>query len=275
MIEIVETRPLVFDDGSFLPAASGIASRRGDDWVICDERPLVARIPAGGPLEPVSLSDERLPEDPLERKAVKPDLEAIALMPEGDLLVLGSGSTERRERGWLLPATGGPPWEISLAALYAELRRELADLNIEGAACLGGVLWLAQRGNGADGLNALVETSYAGGDLFQLRGVRPVGLPHVDGVPLTLTDLSPGPDGTLFFTAVAEDVASTYLDGPCVGAAVGIVDPARGEVERLEMLTEPLKVEGISQPPDRPGELSLVVDPDDPTRPGLLVRARW
>jgi hypothetical protein len=267
MLEVRGSRELLFDDGTFLTAASGIVSYPDADWVISDEWPVVGHFRWNVEHIPVLLSDEQMPADPLERKAVKPDCEAIARLPGGALLVLGSGSTPRRERGWILGA--GPPEEISLSGLYAQLRRDLADLNIEGATLAARTLWLAQRGNGAAGINALVEIVMRGG--FELRGVREVRLPEVAGVPLSLTDVAPWRDDQLLFTAVAEQTNSTYLDGECVGAAVGILVPRTGEVLALELLPEPWKVEGVSYE----GGLRMVVDPDDPTRPGLLLEAAW
>jgi hypothetical protein len=270
-------------------AASGLVRRGQRLYVVSDDELALAAFDAAklGPGRLVPLDDELLPADPTRRKAVKPDLEALAGLPprdgwpDGALLTIGSGATERRERGWLWPLDGdeltGVPVEVSLSELYKALRRDVDDLNVEGLAVAAGSLWLAQRGNGADGANLLVElaleeslaalegsSALAPAAVGALRGCE---LGSVEGVPLTFSDLAPLEDGRLLFCAVAEDTDSTYYDGPCVGAAVGTLYP-HGEVERLHVLPEPHKVEGVT-----PGEgdaLLLVADPDDPAVPSPL-----
>ena len=278
-------------------AASGLVALGARLYVVFDDEPGLGVFgrddPAHGRLLPLGGID--LSDDPAERKAAKPDLESLALLPasaawpDGALLALGSGSTDRRERGWLWPLAGeeaaAGTVELSLSALYDVLRRELADLNVEGAAVAGDRLWLAQRGNGPAGENALVELDLAAAlerltrdrelTAETLRGIHRHELGEVHGVELAFSDLSPLPDGRLAFSAAAEAGASTYHDGPCVGAAVGVVDPG-SEPARLVALSEPWKVEGLDVTRASEGtlELLLVADPDDPDRPSPVFAAR-
>jgi hypothetical protein len=254
---------------------------------VADDAPAIAmfvadRPPVAGKL--IVLDEEPLPVDPAERKAVKPDLESLCLLPDEVLFTLGSGATERRDRGWLLPLAGGAPAEVSLRDLYAALRAVLPDLNIEGAAIARERLWLAQRGNGHDGENVLIELDLAAarGDLRAHRRIDPAAiltlgrhdLGDAEGVPLTFSDLCPLPDGRLVFCAVAETGESTYLDGECVGAALGVLG-ADG-VQSLHPLAEPFKIEGASLAASGSAgvELLLVTDADDPDRPALLLAGR-
>ena len=98
--------------------------------------------PAPGRL--VRLFEGSLPAEKKARKAAKPDLEALALLPamadfaQGALLALGSGSTPDRQRGVLLGLTEqAAPRLIDLAPLYRPLHAQFADLNIEGGFLLG------------------------------------------------------------------------------------------------------------------------------------------
>jgi hypothetical protein len=250
-------------------------------YVVADDEPAIAvfeldqRSLRG---ELVRLDEGEMPLDHEERKAVKPDLESLCLLPDDGLLTLGSGATERRERGWLL-APGGEPAEISLTRLYAALRDELEDLNVEGAAVARDRLWLAQRGNGKDGQNALVELNLevVRAGLHEQRLIDPAAiesisrheLGEVEGVPLSFSDLCPLPDGRLLFCAVAEAGESTYLDGDCLGAALGVLDA--GGVGRVEPLAEPYKIEGVSLA--AAGGLMLVADDDDPATAAPLLAA--
>jgi hypothetical protein len=266
-----------------LSAASGVVRLGETLFVVADDEAAIAlfdldRRPLTGGLIP--LYDAELPVEPEERKAAKPDLESLCLLPGETLFTLGSGATERRERGWLLPRSG-EPWEVSLGRLYAALREELADLNIEGAAVARERLWLAQRGNGKHGENAIVELDLEAAltGLREQRAIDPATildvsrheLGDVEGVPLTFSDLCPLPDGRLLFCAVAEAGESTYLDGECLGAALGLVDA--GGVRRLEPLAEPYKIEGVSLADGL--DLLLVADADDPDRPAPLLAASF
>jgi hypothetical protein len=255
----------------------------GTLYVVADDEPAIAvfdadRRPLAGELVP--LDEAELPLDHAERKAAKPDLESLCLLPDGVLLTLGSGATERRERGWTWSPGGGRPREVSLADLYAALRTELTDLNIEGAAVARERLWLAQRGNGSRGANALVELDLPAA-LEGLRsraalppdavlGLQRHELGEVDGIELSFSDLCPLPDDRLIFCAVAEAGESTYLDGECVGAALGVLGD--GGVQALEPLAEPYKVEGVSLA-GAGGELLLVADGDDPGDAAPLLAA--
>jgi hypothetical protein len=265
-----------------ISAASGLVRVGERLYVVADDEPAMAvydleRERLVGELVPLDQSELPLGHD--ERKAAKPDLESLCLLPDEVLFTLGSGATERRERGWLLPVRGGEPSEVSLGDLYTSLRRELADLNIEGAAVTRGRLWLAQRGNGRDGENALIELDlddaltslreHRAIDPGAVRDISRHDLGDVEGVPLTFSDLCPLPDGLLLFCAVAEAGESTYLDGECVGAALGLLDA--GGVKRLERLAEPHKVEGVSVAAGL--DLLLVADGDDPATAAPLLAA--
>ena len=281
----------------YIGTASGLVGRGGRLYVVADDEAAIGvfdRGGGGGRLP--ALDREVLPLEPARRKAQKPDLESLAALPPGPdwpgggLLTLGSGATARRERGWLWPLDGdelsGDPLELTLSSLYEALRSELANLNIEGAAVVEDRLWLAQRGNGAEGYNALVELSLE--DVARsiaadatiapsaVRGFRRIELGSVDGVEITFSDLAPLGTHSLVFCAIAEAVESTYLDGPCVGSAVGVLDPASGEPIALEHMPEPLKIEGVTvtSADDNELELLLVADADTMDEPSPLLAAR-
>jgi len=277
MLEVREVGRLLLEAPSqpgrpaHLAAASGLVAEGGRLYVVADDEVGLAIFddPARpGRLAPFEPSD--LPLDHDERKAAKPDLEALARLPGGALLALGSGATERRERGWTWRA--GSATELSLTGLYRRLRKHVAELNIEGAAVAGDRLWLAQRGNGAEGENVLVELDLARGLTPEaILSLVPYELGDAGGGPLTFSDLAPLPDGTLVFCAVAEDSGSTYHDGPCVGAGVGVLDPAAHRVTAFERLALPYKIEGVTPAPG--GGLLLVADGDDVEQPAPLLHA--
>lgn len=85
-------------------------------------------------------------------KALKMDLEASVVLPDGRLIALGSGSSPARERV-VAVAPDEQVTAIDGTDLYAGLRRYVefsgSELNVEGAVALGDELLLFQRGNGA------------------------------------------------------------------------------------------------------------------------------
>lgn len=236
-----------------------------------------------------------LPNEAAARKARKPDLEALVRLPPfpgyiaGALFALASGSRPNRQTGALLGLddTGGligAARPVDLSALYAPLQRRFPALNIEGAVVCDRQLVLLQRASGEHPENALIRFPLA--DLVQaLCATDALRLPElpveavtidlgrIDGVPLGFTDAAALGDGRLVFIAVAESVDDTYHDGPCVGAAIGVLD-RDGHVQLLESVEPVRKIEGIDL--RREGallKLLLVSDADDRSRPGALFGA--
>lgn len=263
-------------------AASGLVRLGAASYVIADDELSLVVLPDDGPDGAVRLLPGALPEAPSERKRHKPDLEALCRWPAGGdaLLALGSGSTAARHRGCLvipvpedMSKTTVEP--IDLSPLHAHLAAHLPALNLEGAAAIGDVLYLVQRGNGRGNRSALVELDAAAvaraladrapwtGDL--VRAIHPIDLPERAGAPLAFTDISPLPDGSLVFVAAAEDTPDTYQDGLLTGVAVGRLAPDRALQWLVDLPADQLlKFEGIDAELAGPVlRLRLVADPDD------------
>ncbi len=229
-----------------------------------------------------------LPVDKARRKKLKPDLEALVLLPAqagsapGVLLALGSGSRPNRERGFVLDLDGdgrlhGEARLVELASLYQPLRSTFADLNIEGAFVAGERFHLLQRGNKGAGRNAAIEYSLAEiqdwvagarPDAPAAIGVEQFSLGAVGGIPLGFTDGTALPGGGWVFSAVAEDTHDSYQDGRCAASAIGWVD-ANDRLQHLEPIAGAPKVEGIALAGD--GHLLIVTDSDDPAVPSQLL----
>ena len=155
-----------------MAGASGVV-RRGDfAYVVADDELNLGVFQISGtePGDSRAVFEGSLPDDESERKSAKPDLEALTALPPfgetpyGGLLGLGSGSDDEgnRDRGffWAFGADGsldGEPTVIDLSPIYGALREKLGGLNIEGAAVLGGELWLFHRGNEGDAGNVVAE----------------------------------------------------------------------------------------------------------------------
>lgn len=269
-------------------AASGIVATEQWIYVVVDDEVALGVFPRqGGPGRLLPLFGEVLPNDPKQRKAAKPDLEALCVLPahdgapHGALLASGSGSTERRTRGarWPLDRAGelhGDPEVVALDELFAAVAPQVGELNIEGATVDGETLVLAQRGNGAEGVNAVVRVELSGvlealaagrapsGDL--IRAIERVELPEVGGVPASFTDLAALGDGRILYAACGEDTDDPVVDGDFTGALVGVLGEGAPREVEPSVKVEGLWVEGR--------DLLLVADADDRAVPAPLLTAR-
>lgn len=235
-----------------------------------------------GPGRRVRLFEGELPSDHKERKAEKPDLEALTTLPAfpgypyGALLGIGSGSKPGRQRAVLLRldeqgAIDGDAVHVDLTPLYEPLRARFDDLNIEGLFISEEKFCLLQRGNRKSRVNACIAFDWhevarwiqGTATVPAARQITEFDLGDIDGVPLCFTDGAALQGGGWVFCAAAEATSDSYADGRCVGSAVGIVD-AGGQVVRLAQLVGAFKAEGIVVSGDgEPRELLLVTDADD------------
>lgn len=243
-----------------LSAASGFVVLGNKLFVVGDDETQLAIFPRTGnePGSTYRLFPEDLPRDQKDRKALKPDLETLVLLPpstanpHGALLALGSGSTAKRTRGviaWL--DTDGAIQDvrvIDMSVLFASVSDLVEETNIEGAVLSGASLLLFNRGNKTHpdttvlsvDLDALVDE---GSPQVQLRAT--IRLPAADGVPLSVTDACSLGDGRIAISLVAEDTGDAYNDGNLAGAAVAILGP-RLEVLQIEPIEPAVKIEGIN-----------------------------
>ena len=269
-----------------IAAASGLVVAGACLYVVADDEHHLGCFPARGNIDGrlVRLFPGELPLAHAARKKNKPDLEALLQLPpfgdchHGALLALPSGSTAQRRRGALLAldregAIVGDARVIDVAGLYARLDALLPALNIEGAVVRDDRLILLQRGSRTQPLDALVHLPLqdvldglaARGtiDALEPRAMQHVDLGMIDGVALSITDGAALPDGRLVVTAVAEQSPDTYRDGPCVGAAIGVLG-ADGSVQQLHRLQPTEKIEGVHAWIDGDTiRLMLATDADD------------
>lgn len=279
-----------------LSAASGLVRAGTFLYVIADDELHLGVFDATGAGAGclVRLFAGELPGSRSKRKAQKPDLEALTLLPSfaafrhGALFALGSGSKRNRRTGALLGvdadgAASGCPSLVDLSDMFSALEEEFPDLNIEGAVVSDGELRLFQRGNTRAAQNALarfrlsevLDALASGAPHEPLRpiAIHRVDLGEIDGIPLCFTDGAALPNGEMVFTAIAEDTHDSYHDGPCAGAAVGIIGND-GKLRFLERLDRPHKIEGVDAQVDGSViRLLLVTDADDASVPAALFSA--
>jgi hypothetical protein len=302
-LELRPLRELRLDEPSskgrppFLSAASGVVRRGVFAYVIGDDELGlgVFDLSTDRPGELRRVLSGELPSDEGERKRAKPDLEALTAVPpfedaaHGGLLGLGSGSSETRDRGFFWPfapdgSLDGDPREVDFGPLYAELRGELGEINVEGAAVFGDRLWLFHRGNEGEAPNAVAELclpdlslSLRGDrevDYEELVSIRAYELGELEGVGLCFSDATALSDELVMFTASAEaDDDDRAEDGKIHGSVVGTID-RDGGVRRLRTIDRRWKVEGVHAAIDTGvADFLFVCDQDDPDTPSPLLTA--
>lgn len=235
-----------------------------------------------------------LPIEAEERKAEKPDVEVLTLISQPKnpsrqaLLALGSGSKKNRHRSAIISLDShgnisGPAEIIDLSPFYEFLKGEIGKLNIEGAAIVQNDIFLFQRGNKKNKLNASIRIGLE--DFYRVLSqpheyyepriqITPYDLGEIEEVPLCFTDATSLPTGEIVFTASAENTSDAYLDGACMGSVIGIIN-SKGDLSSLEPIDKKIKLEGlVATSHDKSIDILLVTDADDATRPAQLYSAR-
>ena len=300
-IEVETAEPLSFPDGAPVRAASGVAPL-GDGFLVVQDDATHAAWVTGESVTAVRLLPQVEGRDVFDEKSgtkhLKPDLEAacqVSVDGRPAVLVLGSGSSERRMRWSLLRLQDGHPHSVAadLTPLYAvvsgALDVEPDELNLEGASVVGERLRWYHRGLPSAGLpSASVDLGLEAAVAAVLGEADPLAvsvseprhydLGEVQGVGLAVTDSVVLPDGAILLSAAAEDSPNARDDGPVVGSAL-----VRLEGDRVADVTDlprvgggVTKVEGLTLLGTDGGVVQLlaVVDGDDPAQPSLAVRLR-
>lgn len=155
-------------------------------------------------------------------KEVKPDLEAMALLQEGEqlkLLLLGSGSVPHyREKAFTLAITDSNQLrEINLHSFYARLNKSgIKQLNIEGATTINNEVILANRGNKGNPYNHLIIASSHFLDESDTTAIRFIALNIAakNGEFSGVSGLEYAPlHQQLLLTVSTENTADSYQDG--------------------------------------------------------------
>jgi len=239
-------------------------------------------------------------------KRFKLDLECCIRLEDADggetMIGFGSGSTLARDRIVIVRgvAADAPGVRVvDAGALYAALRAETAfagsEMNIEGAAVIGGTLRLFNRGNGAPHgdlvpVNATAEVELAAFLAYlddpastppRIGAIARYELGAIGAFPLTFTD-AVARGGAILYAAAAEGSPDATRDGPVAGCAIGILRDGVGryaEVRNADGTLYPGKIEGILPRGDDPSRLWAVIDRDDPAAPSeileIVLEGNW
>lgn len=251
-------------DNEILSGASGIVRYNNYYYVIRDNSNHLYQFQGNDFqwVKSIRLFPGTLPSNQKDRKKLKPDLEAMLIVPANDILALDSlmlipsGSKKNRVKGKLISLTkkgelADDARELDFSNLYSHLKNELHKVNIEGAIVFDKNLILLQRGNSKKSRNALVYLNLncvlQQLDTIEANCLEKIVYPDIGGIgfiPYTFTDAIATTDGRILFLAAAEETEDAVLDGDVSGAAIGMLN-AKGEVKWVSALSERIKFEGI------------------------------
>lgn len=214
-------------------------------------------------------------------KAQKPDIEGMGAahwQGQNWLLLLGSGSTERRKSIRRINLDTQQADELYSAENYNFFEQQVIDsngheLNLEAISADDSQVYIMQRGH-LDGqhwgiafdLNKFFH-GVALADAFRSRFfLHP---PHIDGFASGISGMCTVNTGQMLCTASVETSANSYDDGEILGSFVGWIDLHHGH-EHWQLLTDAqgqalrVKVEGITLLESTPHGLHcwLVTDND-------------
>lgn len=258
----------------------------GKFYVVADdELSLISFTETGADaFEQIKLFTGNLPEDPVERKKIKPDLEAITFIRSvGAILAVPSGSKPNRNTGALIRLnTSVVPivTSVDFSELFDALNEKIKDLNLEGLVEFGNTIRLFHRGNAKGAVNSVVILQ---ADIFiaelkdgiitakSLIEIRKCKLGLLNGAQLSFTDAAvweTAKEKKVVFLAAAENTETTYDDGEYRGAIFGILNEDC-EVVFTEELLCPQKPEGLWV---ENNTFYFVTDADDPKRKSELCK---
>lgn len=176
-------------------------------------------------------------------KANKMDLESITF--DGNRYYLyGSGSTENRNNRFIWDGKAVIQEDYSKIYAYLMQRFKISkeDFNIEGVVHMNGLILFFNRGNGPQGINAILE--YNSKAKEESRCI-PVALPQLNGINTGFSDaILVGKD--IYFIATAEDAKSTYLDGEIAGSLLGKISADLSSNPAVSQIPGNHKFEGIT-----------------------------
>ena len=179
-------------------------------------------------------------------KKNKPDFESISFL-ENKLYILGSGSTENRNKVVRYKLTSKKNSEKDFSIIFQDIKTQLEikdeELNIEGLIQQNNIMYLFQRGNGINSKNGII---YSNEDIEnRVFKFVPFDLPKINNVSSTFTDAILIED-KIYFLASAEDTTSTYDDGEVLGSIIGTIDLKTMKLKSSIQISNKHKFEGLT-----------------------------
>lgn len=267
-----------------IPSASGIEWTEQGIFIMGDDAEHLFQLDGNfNIIGKLRVASQSPPEGSLRiPKADKLDFEAMAALPDGRLLLLGSGSVSpQRDSAVLVRPEGGEVARFSLAVFYEKIKAAAhlpeGAMNIEAAVVDDGQLYLFNRGENLVAhcpLDVLLAHLQTGTECPNPQ-IQRVQLPSIAGAEAGFSGAAPLPGtGYALFTASVEHTDNWVDDGEVSGSLIGILplNFSNSSPECLPIQTGQgdwrIKVESLAvvgNPAPGSYRLLLVTDGDDGT----------
>lgn len=244
-----------------VPSASGIVKYKEGFYVIGDDSPYLFHLDKN--LKVCSktqiYSSEKMQGNRIP-KIDKPDFEAMEMISGTEILIFGSGSKSPERDVCVLVEIGETIThkKFDVSSFYDHIREmdimQGYELDIEGLALYGGLLYLFNRGrNIIFSFSLKIFLAYCKmGTPFPIPRANLFSLPRINGLQAGFSGATNlGDKPYLLFTASVEDTPNAYEDGDILGSFIGLIAIRHGALAN-EILSEripdpgfPLKVESI------------------------------
>lgn len=223
-----------------IPSGSGIEKWQDKIYLIGDDSNFLFELNNDWDItNKIRLFDRPTDEQDRINKIIKPDLEAVTLVPPSHLLAFGSGSVpELRDVGILLNlANKDKPEYLNFFDIYETLRSITSQLNIEGACNVDDKVILLNRGDKEHG-NQLIITNWNRKQLQVEKqlNIHFMDLPQIENINTGFTGCVHLPETDLMiFCASAEDTSNSYDDGSIKGSLLGLMLNFTTQIEKNDI----------------------------------------
>lgn len=172
-------------------------------------------------------------------KQIKPDLEAVTLVPPSHLLAMGSGTLpELRDVGILLNLASPDELEyLNFNDMYETLRSITSQVNIEGACNVDDKIILLNRGDNEHS-NQLIITNWNRKQLTVEKqlDIHFLDLPQIENINTGFTGCVHLPEtDMMIFCASAEDTTNGYDDGMIKGSLLGVMQNFTSQIAHRDV----------------------------------------
>jgi hypothetical protein len=221
-------------------------------------------------------------------KPIKPDFEAVELVDDATLLILGSGSRlPQRGIAVIYDLKSNEQASYDISAIYNSLLQlEVMDgfeLNLEALATTSEHLYLFNRANNVifrylkSELLSAIKTGIIPNDAPSVFNFT---LPAINGIESGFSGATANVNGTkLIFTSSVENTDNAYDDGEVLGSFVGCID-LESQLENLEYSIvevnyplKKLKIESVAILAELESQFELLLVTDNDGAPSEIIQA--
>ena len=249
-IQLLQTKIL-----DAIPSGSGIEKWQDKIYIIGDDSNYLFELNNQWEItNSIQLFDRPTDEKKRIIKRIKPDLEAMTLVPPSHLLALGSGSLpELRDVGVLMNLAAPDELEyLNFNDMYEMLRSITSQVNIEGACNVDDKIILLNRGDNEHS-NQLIITDWNRKQLSieKQLDIHFLDLPQIENTNSGFTGCVHLPETDLMiFCASAEDTSNGYDDGLVKGSLIGVTAQIANHDLKISEIIVPeffkgLKIESV------------------------------